>query len=82
MRMASDATVLTTSPAGISSVTAVPVFGDVVTDHLDGLVGGVHPIRDRDLVAKRAADRLEESERHDDADPEEQFAGRSCAMTP
>ena len=74
-RMASAATVLTTSPAGISSVTAVPVVGHVVADELDRAVRRVHPVGDGELVAQRPADRLEEPERHHDADPHEEVAG-------
>ena len=50
-------------------------LGDVMADDLDGPVGGVHPIGHGQLVAQRAADRLEQSERHDDADPQEEFTG-------
>ena len=47
---------------------------DVVANDLNGFVGGVHPVGHGQLVTQCAADRLEETERHDDADPQEEFA--------
>ena len=42
---------------------------DVASDELDRAVGRVHPVGDGELVAQRAADRLDEAEADDDADP-------------
>jgi hypothetical protein len=54
----------------------------VASDDLNGLVGRAHPVGHGQLVAQRAAGRLEESERHDDADPQEQLEPVLCRTTP
>ena len=47
----------------------------MTADHLDGPIGGVHPVGDGELVAQRSTDGLNEAERDHDADPLEQLCG-------